>query len=108
MVWEHSERQTYTCGWRGGGFGPTQCCKTVIAAFIANNGIGFDPRFLDRIFKPFQRLHAKSEFEGSGIGLSVCRRIAERHGGELTASSVQGEGSVFVATLEPSTEGSVA
>ena len=69
---------------------------------VSDNGIGFDSRFLDRIFKPFQRLHAKSEFEGSGIGLSVCRRIAERHGGELTATSVQGEGSVFVATLDAS------
>ncbi len=72
---------------------------------VSDNGIGFDPRFLDRIFKPFQRLHAKTEFEGSGIGLSVCRRIAERHGGELQATSVQGEGSTFIATLEPTSDG---
>ncbi len=66
---------------------------------VKDDGIGFDPRFLDRIFKPFQRLHAKTDFEGSGIGLSVCRRIVERHGGELTASSCPGEGALFEATL---------
>ena len=66
---------------------------------VKDNGIGFDEQYLDRIFKPFQRLHSREEYEGSGMGLAICRRIVERHGGELTAHSVLGEGSTFIATL---------
>ncbi len=66
---------------------------------VEDNGIGFEPQFVDRIFKPFQRLHGRGSFEGSGIGLAVCRRIVERHGGELTARSEPGTGSTFVVTL---------
>lgn len=66
---------------------------------FADNGIGFDEVFLDRIFLPFQRLHGKSAYAGTGIGLAVCRRVAERHGGSLTAVSKTGEGSTFIVTL---------
>ena len=66
---------------------------------VADNGIGFDEKYLDRIFTPFQRLHSRSAYAGTGIGLAVCRRIAERHGGALTATSAPGEGSTFVAAL---------
>jgi signal transduction histidine kinase len=66
---------------------------------VADNGIGFDEKYLDRIFKVFQRLHGRTEFEGSGIGLSVCRRIAERHNGDITATSVAGQGTTFIITL---------
>jgi signal transduction histidine kinase len=66
---------------------------------VSDNGIGFDEKYLDRIFKVFQRLHGRTEFEGSGIGLSVCRRIAERHNGDITATSVAGEGTTFIITL---------
>lgn len=66
---------------------------------FTDNGIGFDDMYLDRIFLPFQRLHSKSEYAGTGIGLAVCRRIAERHGGSLTATSTPGVGSTFVVTL---------
>lgn len=66
---------------------------------IRDNGIGFDAKYLDRIFDPFQRLHGRAEFEGSGIGLAICRRVAERHGGSLSASSVPGKGSVFSLVL---------
>lgn len=66
---------------------------------VKDNGIGFDEQYLDRIFKPFQRLHSREEYEGSGMGLAICRRIVERHGGELTARSVLGEGSTFIVTL---------
>ena len=66
---------------------------------VKDNGIGFDMLYLDRIFKPFQRLHSRQEYEGSGMGLAICRRIVERHGGELTATSATGKGSTFVVTL---------
>lgn len=66
---------------------------------LQDNGIGFDPKYSDKIFKPFERLHGASEFEGNGMGLAICRKIVERHGGRLSADSVQGEGSVFTITL---------
>ncbi len=66
---------------------------------VSDNGIGFDEKYLDRIFKVFQRLHGRTEFEGSGIGLSVCRRIAERHNGDITATSIAGVGTTFIITL---------
>ena len=66
---------------------------------FADNGIGFDEKYLDRIFTPFQRLHGRNEYEGTGIGLAVCRKIVERHGGSLTARSAAGEGATFIATL---------
>ncbi len=67
---------------------------------IQDNGIGFDERYLDRIFKPFQRLHGKdSRFQGTGIGLAICRRIVERHGGTLTARSQPGKGATFIVRL---------
>jgi PAS domain S-box-containing protein len=67
--------------------------------FIEDNGIGFDEKYLDRIFAPFQRLHGKSAYEGTGMGLAICRKIVERHGGSITAKSKPGEGSTFIVTL---------
>jgi PAS domain S-box-containing protein len=67
--------------------------------FVKDNGIGFDIQYLDRIFKPFQRLHSRQEYEGSGMGLAICRRIVERHSGEITATSALGEGATFIITL---------
>jgi len=66
---------------------------------VADNGIGFDEKYLDRIFTPFQRLHGRNEYEGTGIGLAVCRKIVERHGGTLTAKSSIGNGATFIATM---------
>jgi len=66
---------------------------------IKDNGIGFDMQYLDRIFKPFQRLHNRQEYEGSGMGLAICRRIVERHNGKITATSALYEGSIFIVTL---------
>ncbi len=66
---------------------------------IEDNGIGFDIQYLDRIFKPFQRLHGLAEYEGSGMGLALCRQIVERHGGNITATSTLGEGTTFLVRL---------
>jgi signal transduction histidine kinase len=66
---------------------------------VADDGIGFDMKYLDRIFTPFQRLHGRQEYEGTGMGLAVCRRIVERHGGTLTAESAPGQGARFLVTL---------
>jgi signal transduction histidine kinase len=66
---------------------------------IEDNGIGFDEQYLDRIFTPFQRLHGRGEYEGTGIGLAVCRKIVERHGGSITARSAPGQGAVFLVML---------
>lgn len=66
---------------------------------VKDNGIGFDEQYLDRIFKPFQRLHSRQEYEGSGMGLAICRRIVERHRGDITAHSTEGAGSTFIVTL---------
>jgi PAS domain S-box-containing protein len=67
--------------------------------FVEDNGIGFDEKYLDRIFALFQRLHGRSEYEGTGMGLAICRRIVERHGGSIAARSKPGEGSTFIVTL---------
>jgi PAS domain S-box-containing protein len=67
--------------------------------FVEDNGIGFDIKYLDRIFVPFQRLHGRDAFEGTGMGLAICRKIVTRHGGEITAESVPGQGSAFIFTL---------
>ena len=66
---------------------------------IEDNGIGFDEKYLDRIFNVFQRLHNRSEYEGTGMGLAICRKVAERHGGSITALSKPGQGATFIVTL---------
>jgi signal transduction histidine kinase len=66
---------------------------------VEDNGIGFDEKYLDRIFTVFQRLHVRQEYEGTGIGLAVCRKIVERHWGSITARSKPGQGATFIATL---------
>ncbi|HKR64077.1 MAG TPA: ATP-binding protein [Thermoanaerobaculia bacterium] len=66
---------------------------------VADNGIGFDEKYAERIFTMFERLHGRGTYEGTGIGLAICRRIAERHGGNVVARSTPGEGSTFIVTL---------
>jgi signal transduction histidine kinase len=67
--------------------------------YVVDNGIGFEPKYLDKIFSPFERLHGRETYEGTGMGLTICRKIAERHKGGITATSTPGEGSVFIVTL---------
>ncbi|NPU99754.1 MAG: PAS domain S-box protein [Brevinematales bacterium] len=66
---------------------------------VADNGVGMEKKFFEKIFEPFQRLVSNDEVEGSGIGLSVCRKIVERHGGKIWVESKLGEGSSFIFTL---------
>lgn len=66
---------------------------------LSDNGVGFENEFAEKIFVPFQRLHGRNEYKGTGIGLAVCRRIVERHGGSIMATSELGEGSTFVIKL---------
>ncbi len=66
---------------------------------VADNGIGFDEKYLDRIFHPFQRLHGHGEYRGTGMGLAICRKVVERHGGTITARSQPGDGATFVIVL---------
>jgi signal transduction histidine kinase len=66
---------------------------------VEDNGIGFDEKYLDKIFLPFQRLQRRSDYEGVGIGLAICRKIMERHAGEITARSESGKGATFIVSL---------
>lgn len=66
---------------------------------VKDNGIGFDEKYLEKIFTIFQRLHGRQEYEGTGVGLAVCRKIVERHGGSITARSKLGEGAEFIIDL---------
>jgi signal transduction histidine kinase len=66
---------------------------------VSDNGIGFDQKFAERIFQPFQRLHSPEIYPGTGMGLAICRKIAERHGGTIVAKSTLMEGSTFLVRL---------
>ncbi len=86
------ERSQIEVGWR---VDDTHGC----VYWVRDNGVGFEPRQAHRLFGVFQRLHRASEFEGTGIGLALCRRILERHGGHIWADSTPGEGSCFYFAL---------
>jgi PAS domain S-box-containing protein len=75
---------------------PTSSSDEDHVIFVEDNGIGFEEKYLDRIFSVFQRLHGRDTYEGTGIGLAVCRKIAERYGGTITATSKKGKASTFI------------
>jgi signal transduction histidine kinase len=67
--------------------------------YVKDNGIGFDQKYADQIFSLFSRLHSNDQFEGTGIGLSICKKIAEKHNGTISAFSKPGEGATFVLAI---------
>jgi signal transduction histidine kinase len=78
---------------------PTGAAPCSCRLWVQDNGIGFDEKYLGQIFQPFQRLVGRAEYEGTGMGLAICKKIVERHGGAITAQSVPGQGTTFVVTL---------
>ncbi len=88
---------------------PTKLCKVHVSAQregqqwvfrVADNGIGIDPQYAQKIFLIFQRLHGRQQYPGTGIGLAICKKIVERHGGRMWVNGCVGEGSTFLFTLE--------
>jgi PAS domain S-box-containing protein len=73
--------------------------REMVRLTVSDNGIGFDEKYTERIFQVFQRLHSRAEYEGTGMGLAITRKIVEHHEGEVTAKSKLGEGSTFIVTL---------
>jgi two-component system, LuxR family, sensor kinase FixL len=84
---------------RNGGLVPASAAASSVRIRVRDNGIGFEPEYAERIFELFQRLHGRERYDGTGIGLGVCRRIVTRHGGTITAEGRPGKGATFTITL---------
>ena len=78
---------------------PSRASRAYYRIDVADQGVGFNEKYIDRIFQVFQRLHGKSEFAGTGIGLAICERVVANHGGAITASSQPGQGATFSVYL---------
>jgi two-component system sensor kinase FixL len=76
-----------------------QQVNEVCQLIVEDNGIGFEEKYLDRIFAVFQRLHGRGQYGGTGVGLAICQKIVERHGGSITAKSTPGQGATFIVKL---------
>jgi len=86
--------------------GALKAMGDIVEIRVKDNGIGFDTKYTDKIFAVFQRLHGRGEYEGTGIGLATCRKIAERHHGIIEAQGIPDEGATFIVRLPVSQKGS--
>jgi PAS domain S-box-containing protein len=84
---------------------PTQWAETYHCIDVSDNGIGFEPQYQERIFQVFHRLHGKDEYAGTGIGLAICEKVAQQHGGAIIATSQPGRGATFSLYLPALSEG---
>ncbi|RAI78690.1 PAS domain-containing sensor histidine kinase [Spirosoma telluris] len=78
---------------------PARLATVYFQISVADNGIGFDEKYIDRIFQVFQRLHSRNEYAGTGIGLAICEKVVANHGGAITAFSQPGQGATFTIYL---------